>query len=198
MRVPGWLHRSIKRIEENERLSALGDTLARLSRPLAEGPLAPALRGDWLGHALHPLLTDIPIGCWTSAFLLDLVGGKSARPAAQRLIAMGLLAVVPTAAAGVVDWHDTDGEERRRVGVVHALSNSVAAGTYLLSWQARRRGRHGRGVVLGTLAGGAATIDGHLGGHLVFGRTTGVGERGTDELVVPSPEEHELDGMIGA
>ena len=45
------------------------------------GPVKDALSGIWLGHALHPLLTDLPIGTWTSAVLLDwLGGGRAPRP----------------------------------------------------------------------------------------------------------------------
>src|SRR5918995_5426690 len=44
------------------------------------GPVKDALSGTWLGHALHPLLTDLPIGTWTSAVLLDWLGGADGRP----------------------------------------------------------------------------------------------------------------------
>ena len=39
-----------------------------------------ALRGMWLGHALHPVLTDLTVGFWTSTNVLDLVGGDSPVP----------------------------------------------------------------------------------------------------------------------
>jgi len=58
---------------------------------------------------------------------------------------------VRTAAAGVADWVDTDGEARR-VGFVHAAGNVAALGLYSLSWAARRRGRHGRGAALSMAA----------------------------------------------
>jgi len=41
-----------------------------------------ALSGTWLGHPLHPPLTDIVVGSWTSALALDLFGGQSAEDAA--------------------------------------------------------------------------------------------------------------------
>ena len=53
------------------------------------------LRGEWLGHALHPTLTDVTLGTWTSATLLDLFGGRDSSAAAQRLIGTGLLAAGP-------------------------------------------------------------------------------------------------------
>src|SRR4051812_33163179 len=198
VRVPKPLQYSITRIEDERRLDGFVRPLVRLTSPLSGGTLGSVLRGDWLGHALHPMLTDIPIGCWTSSFVLDLCGGRRSRVASQRLIGLGLLAVVPTAAAGALDWHETTGDERRRVGVVHAFSNSVAALLYFASWRARRRGRQHVGVLFGAAAGLAATVGGHLGGHLSFGRHTGTGERGTDDIDLKPAEDHELDGLIGA
>ena len=109
------------------------------------------LSGTWIGHPLHPILTDLPIGSWTSAFVLDLVGGKRARPAAQTLVGLGVLTAVPTAVTGLSDWADTVGSTRR-IGAFHALTNIVGLGCYVLLWRARRRGpplpgrrpRHGR------------------------------------------------------
>src|SRR5262245_32470025 len=60
---------------------------------LVSREVRPWLSGDWLGHALHPLLTDVTIGCWTSAFVLDVVGGRAARRNARMLIGLGLLSV---------------------------------------------------------------------------------------------------------
>src|SRR5262245_58314782 len=66
--------------------------------------LKSVLAGGWLGHSLHPALTDFPLGCWMCASVLDLVGGRAARPAATRLVALGLVSVPAVAAAGLVDW----------------------------------------------------------------------------------------------
>src|SRR3954470_7218229 len=106
------------------------------------GPVKDALSGTPLGHALHPLLTDLPIGTWTSSLLLDLLGGRAARTASERLIAIGLLAAAPTAATGLNDWADTTpaSDEVRRIGAVHAVANVAALGLYTGSWAARRRG----------------------------------------------------------
>ena len=135
--------------------------------PLSNRALKDALSGTWLGHPLHPMLTDIPIGSWTSAFVLDIVGGKRGRQAADMLVGIGILSALPTAAAGLSDWADTIGEERR-VGTVHAGANVAALSLYSLSWLARRRGRRATGVTLGFLGAGAATVGGYLGAHLVY------------------------------
>ena len=58
------------------------------------------LRGTWLDHPLHPMLTDLPIGFWTSAWVLDIVGGEKDRDAARRLIGAGVLCAVPAAFDG--------------------------------------------------------------------------------------------------
>ena len=68
------------------------------------GTRASVLRGDWLGHAVHPLLTDVVLGTWTSATVLDLFGGRGSSAAAQRLVGTGLLAVGPTAWTGWAEW----------------------------------------------------------------------------------------------
>ncbi len=162
-------------------------SLAGLDRPasaiagkirdiLPPGALKDALSGSWLGHALHPLLTDVPVGTWTSATILDLVGGEASRPAARRLIATGLLAAGPTAWTGWSDWADSepDDDAVRRIGLVHAIANGTAAGLYGASLLARRRGAHGAGVLLGLAGAGAVGAGGWLGGDLAFARGIGV------------------------
>src|SRR5205085_8084212 len=121
---------------------------------LGAQPLKDVLSGTWLGHPLHPMLTDLPIGFWTSAFTLDLLGGRASRRAARRLVAWGVVCAVPTALSGAADWSDTVDAERR-VGFVHAAANTAAVLCYTASWVQRRRGRHWRGVAFG-LAGATA------------------------------------------
>src|SRR5512144_1402498 len=96
------------------------------------GTRGSALRGEWLGHAVHPLLTDVAIGTWTSASLLDLLGGSDMSAAAQRLIGTGVLAAGPTAWTGWAEWSAVDPRDKR-VGLVHAVANGVAIGVYAAS-----------------------------------------------------------------
>jgi hypothetical protein len=88
--------------------------------------------------------------------------------------------VPATALSGVADWSTVDNQRTKRVGLVHAIGNSVVASAYLLSWRSRRRGNHARGVVLGLVGGTLAWGTGYLGGHMSFARGVGVGERGLD------------------
>lgn len=123
------------------------------------------LRGRWLGHSLHPLLTDFPLGAWLSASFLDLFGGDDARPAAETLVAFGLATAVPTALAGAADWSTAD-RPSKRVGAVHVGLNGAVAGLYACSLIARRKRRHALAVALGVGGGIIAWASGYLGGHL--------------------------------
>jgi uncharacterized membrane protein len=181
VRTPEWLSSWVESLERNPGLDVAAEQVRRASAPVSAGRTAEILRGNWLGHALHPLLTDFPLGCFLSAGLLDLLGGKRARPASQRLIGLGLLGVPPTVAAGLADYTPIRTDAGRRVAAVHAIGNGAAAGLYFLSWRARRRNRHARGVALALLGAGGAWVTGYLGGHLSFGRGTGVGPRGLAE-----------------
>src|SRR3954451_14066604 len=85
------------------------------------------LHGTWLGHPLHPVLAQVPVGTWTSAGLLDAI--PPLRPAATVLIGSGVAAAVPTALSGAADWAE-QGTGVRRLGVLHAAANTAALGLY--------------------------------------------------------------------
>jgi nitrite reductase/ring-hydroxylating ferredoxin subunit len=150
--------------------AALAGVVAKVVPP---GPLKDALSGTWLGHALHPLLTDLPIGFWTSAWVLDMIGGKKSAPAARKLVGLGILSAFPTALSGASDWSDTVGGERR-VGLVHGGANAVALASFMASYAHRRKGNRAKGVAWGMVGAAAATVGGHLGGHLIEALGVGV------------------------
>ena len=142
--------------------------LRKVAQPLERVPsLRALLRGAPIGHPAHPLLTDVPIGLWLSSTVLDLVGGRPARPASDRLLGLGVLAAAPMALTGVADWA-ASGERVQRVGAAHALLNSVAVGLYATSWCLRRTGRRQLGTALSLAAGGVLGASGYLGGHMAF------------------------------
>src|SRR6476469_6552534 len=153
---------------------------------LGSGALKAALRGDWMGHALHPLLTDTVIGTWTSGLLLDLTGGQGA----DRLVAAGIVCAVPTALSGATDWGDAEQHDpgARRVGALHAVANVAALGLQIRSLSARRRGARGRGIALSLAANALLGASGYLGGHLTYAQGVGVGRRG------PGAAEHATAG----
>jgi nitrite reductase/ring-hydroxylating ferredoxin subunit/uncharacterized membrane protein len=170
------------RIEQFSSLDAIAEPLQKAVRAAIpqDSGLKDALSGTWLGHPLHPPLTDVVIGAWSSAFLLDLFGGERARNAADRLIATGMLAALPTAAAGLSDWAELMGGSRR-VGAVHATGNTSALALHTLSLAARRRGRRRRGILLSAAGLGLGAFSAWLGGHLSFGRGVGVNQTAFDD-----------------
>jgi nitrite reductase/ring-hydroxylating ferredoxin subunit len=177
-------HQVLDALEGVSALDAPGKAIGKKVRGLIpRGAVKDALSGSWLGHALHPLLTDVVIGSFVSATLLDVLGGDDDGRAAERLIGVGLAAYGPTAASGVNDWADTEiADERiRRVGLIHAGTNATAFGLYAASLAARRRGDRGRGKLLALAGGGVLGFGGFLGGHLSFTRGVGVNQTAFDE-----------------
>ena len=159
----------VTRIEHDDRLDGVASSLSGvIASVVPEGNARAILRGAGLGHPAHPMLTDLPIGAWTSAWVLDLVGGQRGARAAQMLVGFGCLCAVPTALSGAADWLARDRVDQR-VGVVHASANSAAFVLYSCSWLARRRHRRGTGIAFGMLGAAAATAGGYLGGRLAFG-----------------------------
>jgi hypothetical protein len=129
------------------------------------------LRTDVLGHSLHPSLTDVTLGCWLSATVLDVAGGEASRRGAALLVGAGLLASGPTALAGTGDWAGMAGSERR-IGAVHALATDVATFLFVGSLLARVRGRHGAAATLAGAGNVVVAAAGFLGGHLALSRGT--------------------------
>jgi nitrite reductase/ring-hydroxylating ferredoxin subunit/uncharacterized membrane protein len=171
------LHHLAERVGAVASLDGPAEAVAKWVRGVVpKGPVKDTLAGTPLGHALHPFLTDFPIGTWTSSLLLDVFGGGEARAASRRLVGMGVLASLPTAASGLNDWADTTpaSDSVRRIGAVHAVANVAALGLYTASWAARRSDDHGRGVALGLAGAGALAVGGHLGGHLSYAKAVGV------------------------
>lgn len=171
-----WKDRVAEVVDRQPWLDRVGETAEDVARPVLERPDAePAvafLRGDWLGHPLHPALTDIPIGCWTASALLDLVCESRA---AGVLTAAGSTAAVATAASGFVDWTATEGRARR-YGVAHALLNTGALALQLCSLGFRVRGRKLRAFSFSLLGLSVATASAWLGGEIALGQADQVGQ----------------------
>jgi uncharacterized membrane protein len=186
------LARRIDRAAEGPQVAPAEKVVAALNQRLKARPeVHAALGGDWLGHPIHPPLTDLPIGFWTSAMVLDL-GGRRMRPAADLMVALGLLTAAPTAAAGLVDWGYLP-PAAKRVGAVHAAVNATAGSLYLASLLARRRGHRLVGVALGFAGGAVASGGGYLGGRLAFETSTVGEEHRSPTADQPDPTE---DGIV--
>jgi nitrite reductase/ring-hydroxylating ferredoxin subunit len=165
------IQRVLDRLETMRGLDRIGDPLRRVAQSVLRGRVADALRGVWLGHPLHPVAVQLPVGAWMSAAVLDAVPG--AAPASTVLVGLGTAGAVPAAVAGLGDWVSLSGEQRR-VGLVHAASNTVAVGLYTASLAARLTGRRRLGRRLGYAGLGVAGLGAYLGGHLSFRQAAGV------------------------
>jgi nitrite reductase/ring-hydroxylating ferredoxin subunit len=180
--------RAVRAVEHAEVLDDTGKAVGRAVRGvIGPGALKETLAGTWLGHALHPLLTDVVIGSLLSATLLDVLGGDADGKSAQRLIAIGIASYPPTAVTGTNDWADTEivDPRIRRVGLAHATANVTALTFYGGSLAARRRGSHGLGKLLGLTGAAALAVGGYLGAHMSFVQGVGPNQTAFD----PGPED---------
>lgn len=163
--------RFAERLEHDSRLDRAQHALGAVAqRVLPHGRVLEELRGRSTGHAVHPVLTDLPLGLWTAAVVLDLTGPRRHAAASRRLVGTGVLLAVPTALTGLADWSGLDSGASRRVGTVHALVNGAGNLAWATSWWLRRRGHTTAGVLTGLVGGVAVTVGGYLGGHLTLNR----------------------------
>ena len=143
------------------------------------------LHGTWLGHPLHPVITDVPIGAWMTAAVLDgleLIGGKEKyAPGADAAVAVGLVGAVGAAITGLTDWSGTTGKERK-VGLMHGILNGTATVLYATSFLMRKSDKSRKTAIgLSMLGYGVAGAAAYLGGHLVYGEQVGVDHTATAE-----------------
>jgi nitrite reductase/ring-hydroxylating ferredoxin subunit/uncharacterized membrane protein len=177
------IKRLIKGVEDQEWLQQASDTIEenvvvvayeRLGE--AQWPVRNVLHGSFLGHPLHPLLTDIPTGAWTTAFVLDsadaLFDRRELGPGADAAITLGLIGGSAAAITGLTDWKHTKGGTQR-TGLVHGFLNIGAAAFYTASLLARRSGARGVGQVLAGMGFTLTLTGAYLGGELVFDRLVG-------------------------
>lgn len=99
---------------------------------------------DLLGHSPHPTLTDVTVGCWLSASVVDATGGAA-------------------------DWARMTGAPRR-IGAVHALGTDLAIYLFVGSLAARLRGRDTAGARLAAAGNLVMVAAGFLGAHLALSR----------------------------
>lgn len=167
----------VKTIEQQKWLKPAEDGLkagldAVFAGDTASGkPVENALHGVWLGHALHPVLTDVPVGAWTVAFVLDAIeeatGARKYRAGADAAVVIGLAGAAGAAVTGLTDWKEIS-PQARRTGLVHGLLNTVATGLYLTSAIQRSNGNRGVARACAYAAFGISMGSAWLGGHLVY------------------------------
>src|SRR6201996_4157154 len=158
------------RLERAEGLDRVVEPVQQVVRKLPPGKVRDALHGVWLGHPVHPVLVQVPVGAWMSAAFLDMMDNEDG---ARHLIGLGLLAAVPAAVAGWADWAEMH-EQQMRTGVVHAAANGAAVTLYTGSLVARARQRTGLGKALGYAGLAAGTLAAMLGGDTSYRQAGGV------------------------
>ena len=142
------------------------------------------LHGTWLGHPLHPVITDVPIGAWTAAAVLDgleLAGKIKYKAGADAAIALGLAGAVGSAVTGLTDWTGTT-KKKRKIGLMHGILNLSATALYTTSLILRnRKGSRNTAITLAMFGYGVTAIAAYLGGHLVYSEQLGVDHTATSE-----------------
>lgn len=181
----------IKTVEQQEVLDQLSDKIQPLVSNAFEsaGPAGREvknfLHGTWLGHPLHPALTDVPLGAWTAALTLDAMetisGRKELGAGADVAIAVGLVGAAGAAVTGLTDWSETNGRARK-VGLLHGLLNVGATALYATSLVLRRKDMRGAGRGFAMLGYAVSSTAAYLGGHLVFSEQIGVNHAAAQEM----------------
>ncbi len=158
------------------------------------------LHGTWIGHPLHVILTDVPIGAWTTAIAFDALDSMNTRRpyrlAADTAVTIGLAGALGAAATGLTDWQDID-PPARRIGLVHGLLNVASVVLFGSSLVARKRGARASGRGLAAIGYAVSVIAARLGGNLVYGQKIGVDHTDADKLpdeftpVLPESDLHD-------
>jgi nitrite reductase/ring-hydroxylating ferredoxin subunit/uncharacterized membrane protein len=175
----------MEKVEDASVLDRVAEPLAGLIRRVTglSATVTDLLHGVPLGHPAHPAIVLMPVGSFTSATILDFVPGTGS--AVPVLTLAGIGSAVPAAAAGLVDWADLH-PQQKRVGLVHAASNSVGLACYSASLLARSRHRP-LSARLFSLAGfSAIMVGGFLGGHLSYRQSAGANHAEDVPHLVPA------------
>jgi nitrite reductase/ring-hydroxylating ferredoxin subunit/uncharacterized membrane protein len=169
-------------IKKQDWLEPIADRLQATVAAALDGPVGPkianVLHGTWLGHPFHVVLTDVPIGAWTTAAVLDLIEEKTHSRAigrgADAAITLGLVGAAATAITGLADWSKIGGGQPRRIGLVHGLLNVTATACYITSLCLRRNRSRDAGRQSAWLGLFVSSLAAYLGGHLVYKEQIGV------------------------
>jgi nitrite reductase/ring-hydroxylating ferredoxin subunit/uncharacterized membrane protein len=183
---------SLDRLEN----AAVLDPVVNLLRDLANTVIQPqalrdVLHGVPIGHPLHPVAVQVPIGAWVSAGILDFVPGQ--RRAAAILTGVGVVSALPAVVSGYTDWSQLH-EQQMRLGLVHATANALAEGCYVVSLGHRLRGRRVRGKAWALAGLSVVGFGGLIGGHLAYRQASGANHV-EDVPHRVSPGWHDIAGL---
>jgi len=164
--MPAKLDPIMEAIASNDALDQPAELVSSIGRGM---PRDLARRAqELIGHPIHPMFTDLPIGFWTSAWCLDLLPGrKSTAPAARRLLALGVLSTVPTVVSGLGDAADLKRPESR-LAAAHAGLNVAATAAFAMSWWMRRKETTASARMVAHVGAALATAAAAIGARLAF------------------------------
>ena len=129
------------------------------------------LDGVWFEAPLHPALTDVPIGSWTAAATFDgldlATDSRAMRNAADASLAFGVVGALGAAVTGLSDWRYLSGGSRR-MGMAHALLNTIGLVLSIASLILRAAGRRNAGRLTFLAGYSVSGLAAHLGGELSY------------------------------
>lgn len=132
-------------------------------------PLKNFLHGTWLGHSLHAALTDVPVGAFTAAIVLDVA---NARTGADIAIAVGVVGMLGAMLAGWADYADTDVAPQRGYATVHQLLMILALVLYIVSLAMRLNAAtldRALPITISVIGYVIIAVSAYIGGEVVYG-----------------------------
>ena len=129
------------------------------------------LNGSWLGHSLHPVLTDVVVGGFTMLIVLDLVSlvfGANFRDPSLIILGISILAGLGAVLSGLTDYKDTATGDERNLATLHGWTNIIALLFYGVAFFVRLGDGLVLGQVLGIIGYLIISVGAYIGGHVVF------------------------------
>ena len=130
------------------------------------------INGSWLGHPVHPVVTDVVLGGAALIAVFDLatliLGADGLETASLVGVGIVALAGIGASTTGLTDFKDTHTGDERNVVVLHGLINIVATVVYVVSFFARLGGANDLGIGFSLVGVLILIVGGFIGGHIVF------------------------------
>ena len=178
--APHTVEQIVERVGRAEWLDKVAQPLSqKVSEAIPKGALKDTLSGTWLGHPLHPMLTDLPSAAGPAPSCSTWSAAAAAGRRRTSWSPSGILTALPTAASGLADWSDTSARSGAWAWPTRAATPSPSPSTACPG--SRLRGRRAKGVVLSFLGAAAATAGAYLGGHLAWRKGVNVSRHAWQE-----------------
>jgi len=130
------------------------------------------LNGSWLGHSVHPVLTDVVVGGTTMVIFLDILrvffNVDGLEDATTWTLGLSVVAGVATIVTGLTDFKDTGTGNERNLAGLHGVINIVAVVIFFISLLQRFGGAHDAAFWVALAAYLVISVGAYIGGHVVF------------------------------